>query len=93
MPSVTLSSGTRSRAERKRRCKDVPELLKKAIEVADDRAVPLLERFSSSRGCGMLGLGDCWSCLRGKKELDAAKNAAAGRKGPSFTGAPAARAQ
>jgi eukaryotic-like serine/threonine-protein kinase len=81
------------RAERKRRCKDVPELLKKAIEVADDRAVPLLERFSSSRGCGMLGLGDCWGCLRGNKELDAARNAAARRKGPSFTGAPATRAQ
>jgi hypothetical protein len=72
------------RAEKKRRCKDVPDLLKKAEEYADERAVPVLEKFSVSRGCGVFGLGDCWGCLRGNKDLSNARSAAAGRKGPSF---------
>ncbi len=72
------------RAEKKRRCKDVPELLAKATEYADARAVPVLDRLAVGRGCGLLGLGDCWSCLRGNKDLQNARSAAAARKGPSF---------
>jgi eukaryotic-like serine/threonine-protein kinase len=75
------------RAEKKRRCKDVPELVKKAGEIADERAVPVLDRFAAGRGCGILGLGDCWSCLRGNKDLPSARAAAAGRKGPSWNSA------
>jgi hypothetical protein len=72
------------RAEKKRRCKDVPELVKKAAEYGDERAVPVLDRFAVGRGCGVLGLGDCWSCLRGNKDLSAARAAAAKRPGPSW---------
>jgi hypothetical protein len=61
--------------------------VKKAAEVADERAVSVLDRFASSRGCGILGLGDCWSCLRGNKELTVARAAAAGRKRPAWNGA------
>jgi serine/threonine-protein kinase len=74
------------KAEKKRRCKDVPELLKKAGEVADERAVPVLEKFAAGRGCGVFGLGDCWSCLRGNKDLATVREAAKARKKPSFTG-------
>jgi serine/threonine-protein kinase len=74
------------RAEKKRRCKDVPELLKTASQVADERAVPVLDKFASARGCGVFGLGDCWSCLRGNKDLANVREAAKAKKGPSFTG-------
>jgi hypothetical protein len=73
------------RAEKKRRCKDVPDLVKKAAEYGDERAVSVLDKFAVGRGCGILGLGDCWGCLRGNKDLATARSAAAGRKGPSFT--------
>ncbi|HEX6273264.1 MAG TPA: serine/threonine-protein kinase [Polyangiaceae bacterium] len=72
------------RAEKKRRCKDVPELVKKAAEYGDERAVPVLDRFAVGRGCGLLGLGDCWGCLRGNKDLAEARAAAAKRPGPAF---------
>jgi serine/threonine-protein kinase len=74
------------KAERRRRCKDIPELLKKAVEYGDARAVPVLDKFASGRGCGVFGLGDCWGCLRGNKDLANAREAAAARKGPTFTG-------
>jgi serine/threonine-protein kinase len=72
------------RAERKRRCKDVPDLLKKTDEYGDERALPVLDKFAVTGGCGLLRLGDCWSCLRGNQDLKNAREAAAGRKGPSF---------
>jgi serine/threonine-protein kinase len=75
------------RAEKKRRCKDVPPLLKKAAESADERAVPVLDKLAVGRGCGVFGLGDCWGCLRGNKDLSDAKSAAAARKKPSFVAA------
>jgi serine/threonine protein kinase len=74
------------KAEKKRRCKDVPELVKKAAEYADERAVSVLDKFAAGRGCGVFGLGDCWSCLRGNKDLASARSAAVGRKGPSWNG-------
>ena len=46
------------RAEKKRRCKDVPELLKKAAEIADERALPVLDKLAVGRGCGVFSLGD-----------------------------------
>jgi serine/threonine-protein kinase len=75
------------KAEKKRRCKDIPELLKKAVEYGDTRAAPVLDKFASGRGCGVFGLGDCWGCLRGNKDLSTARAAVASRKGPTFTGA------
>ncbi|HEX6765552.1 MAG TPA: serine/threonine-protein kinase, partial [Polyangiaceae bacterium] len=74
------------KAEKKRRCKDVPDLVKKASEYADERAVAVLDKFASSRGCGIFGLGDCWSCLRGNKDVANAREAAASRKGPTWSG-------
>jgi hypothetical protein len=79
------------RAEKKRRCKDVPDLLAKATEYADERALSVLDKLAVGRGCGLLGLGDCWSCLRGNKDLKDARSAAAARKGPSFVAAEKSR--
>jgi eukaryotic-like serine/threonine-protein kinase len=74
------------RAEKKRRCKDVPDLVKKAAEYGDERALPVLDKFAVGRGCGVFGLGDCWGCLRGNKDLANARAAAAERKAPSWNG-------
>jgi serine/threonine-protein kinase len=79
------------RAEKKRRCKDIPDLLAKAAEYGDERTVPVLDKLAVGRGCGVFGLGDCWSCLRGNQDLKNARSAAAARKGPSFTAAEKSR--
>ena len=73
-------------AEKRRRCGDAKSLLSKVAEYGDDRLVPLLDRFKLTRGCGFVDLADCWDCLRGNKELATAREAAAARHGPSFTG-------
>jgi hypothetical protein len=50
----------------------------------DMRALPLLKRFDDRRGCGFLGLGDCYGCLRGGKELATAAKTAGARPAPEF---------
>jgi serine/threonine-protein kinase len=50
----------------------------------DLRSLPLLKRFDDRRGCGFLGLGDCYGCLRAGKELSTAAKDAGGRPGPTF---------
>jgi hypothetical protein len=60
--------------------------VKKAAEYGDERALPLLDKFAAGRGCGVFGLGDCWGCLRGNKDLSKARAAVAERKAPSWHG-------
>jgi eukaryotic-like serine/threonine-protein kinase len=74
------------RAESRKRCGDAKAALTKAREYGDERLSPLLERLSSTRGCGFMGLGDCWSCLRAGKELTEVRAAVKDRRAPSFTG-------
>jgi serine/threonine-protein kinase len=73
-------------AEKRRRCGEAKSLLPKVGEYGDERSLPTLDRFKLTRGCGFVDLGDCWDCLRGNKELQTAREAAAARKGPSFLG-------
>jgi serine/threonine-protein kinase len=72
------------RAERRRRCSEAKKLLASAAEYGDVRVIPLLDRFSSTRGCGLLDLQDCWGCLRGDKALALAREVASTRPGPTF---------
>jgi hypothetical protein len=72
------------RAERRRRCKEAERLLATVVEHGDQRVLPVLDRFSSTRGCGLLDLGDCWGCLRGTTALALARDAAKDRAGPTF---------
>ncbi|MCS6898943.1 MAG: serine/threonine-protein kinase [Myxococcales bacterium] len=53
-----------------------------ALEAGDARAVPLLQPFTSKRGCGFLGRVDCWPCLRNSNLLNDAIQAAAKRPAP-----------
>lgn len=63
-------------------CERAAGLVKRASSTADERAVPLLERYRSKTGCGPKNADDCFSCLRGveaEKLLDDAIVAAKAR--------------
>lgn len=65
-------------------CSAVKKLLPRVQESGDARVASLLSRLSERRGCGFLGLRDCFACLRAAngKELAAAQKAAAERPAP-----------
>jgi eukaryotic-like serine/threonine-protein kinase len=67
-------------------CTAVKKLLPRVLESGDGRSVPLLTRLGERRGCGFLGLRDCFACLRAAngKELAAALKASAERPSPKF---------
>ena len=50
----------------------------------DDRSSRPLTALASRKGCGFLGLGDCFSCLRRGTDLADAQKAAQQRKSPEF---------
>jgi hypothetical protein len=66
------------------RCDDVKKLVPTALQSADERAYRPLMALSSRHGCGFLGLGDCFSCLRTGHDLSDAQKAAQSRKAPRF---------
>jgi len=73
-----------------RGCTVYKELMGRAVQYADERSVPLLKPLGHTRGCGFLGLGDCYTCLRSTMELsDAMKNAQT-RPAPTFSAGPSA---
>jgi serine/threonine-protein kinase len=65
-------------------CNSVKRWLVRVASDGDARVVPALKRFDDRRGCGFLGLSDCYSCLRAGKDLSAAGTGAAARPAPSF---------
>jgi hypothetical protein len=65
-------------------CASVKRWLARAAVEGDTRVVPALKRFDDRRGCGFLGLGDCYGCLRAGKDLSATSDSVAARPGPSF---------
>jgi eukaryotic-like serine/threonine-protein kinase len=67
-----------------RGCADYRRLLPKVTSDGDDRCLRVLRRLSYDRGCGLFGLGDCYSCLRGTNALPLAIEAAKSRPGPVF---------
>ncbi|HET9956345.1 MAG TPA: serine/threonine-protein kinase [Polyangiaceae bacterium] len=70
-------------ALKKPRCGDLKRLLAEREQDFDERSVPLLNRLTERQGCGILGLGDCYSCLRGG-ELSRALAQAKSHARPSF---------
>ena len=69
-------------------CGAVKKLLPRIEETGDIRVVPVLTRLGERRGCGFLGLRDCFGCLRSGngKELAAAQKAASERPAPKVGG-------
>jgi eukaryotic-like serine/threonine-protein kinase len=53
-------------------CEAKKALLPRAKEQGDDRLLALLRTLQSPKGCGFLGLADCWSCMRRDNALGAA---------------------
>lgn len=67
-------------------CEQFKAILPKALKDGDRRAVLLLSKLSSKRGCGPKKSADCYSCLReGSDELKATISAAKSRRSPSFS--------
>jgi hypothetical protein len=69
-------------------CQAVKALLPRVLESGDTRSVPTLTKVSDRRGCGFLGLRDCFACLRTAKgkDLADAKKAASERPAPKVGG-------
>jgi eukaryotic-like serine/threonine-protein kinase len=63
-------------------CQAVKKLLPRVQESGDARAAPTLARLAERRGCGFLGLRDCFGCLRSSKDLANAQKAAGARPAP-----------
>jgi eukaryotic-like serine/threonine-protein kinase len=66
------------------RCEDVKRLLPSAKENGDERVLRRLTQLASRKGCGFLGLSDCFPCLRQDDELSDAQKAVQLRKAPRF---------
>ncbi len=65
-----------------KKCTELKELLPRVKKEGDRRSLAKLKRLKSHRGCGFLGLGDCYSCLRRGSDLSDAVEAVEGRPGP-----------
>ena len=67
-------------------CGALKKLLPRVQESGDLRVAPLLTRLADRRGCGFLGLRDCFACLRTGKDLANAQKAVAERPAPKVGG-------
>ena len=65
-------------------CASVKRWLGRAAAEGDARVVPALKRFDDRRGCGFLGLADCYGCLRAGKDLGSTADSVSVRPAPSF---------
>jgi serine/threonine-protein kinase len=53
-------------------CAKKKDLLQRATDVGDYRALPLLKAYAARKGCGFLGSRDCWPCMHKDGTLDGA---------------------
>ncbi len=67
-----------------RGCGAVKAVVVRAAKHADARASKKLKAYSHRRGCGFLGLRDCYGCLRGSTTLSDAIKRAKATPGPQF---------
>ncbi len=71
-------------AMKKPKCPELKKLLTDVAADFDERAIGLLSRLADRRGCGFLGLSDCYGCLRAANEVGRALEAARARSKPTF---------
>lgn len=60
-------------------CQAKHKLLDRAKEHGDDRSLAQLRGLLHAKGCGFLGLGDCWKCMRADRKLNDAIKAISDR--------------
>ncbi len=70
-------------------CGEYKAVLPRAAAHADARSEKRLAALTHRRGCGFLGLGDCFECLRRTSELSDALKSAKARPAPVVGAAPA----
>jgi serine/threonine protein kinase len=66
-------------------CTAVRALLPRMKDHGDNRSAARLRRYRATNGCGFLGFGDCYKCLRRDDALEKAIALVAKRPGPSFS--------
>jgi serine/threonine-protein kinase len=62
-------------------CEAKRGLLSRAKDQGDGRVLPALRTMQTPKGCGFLGLSDCWACMRRDNALGAAIAAIEEREG------------
>jgi eukaryotic-like serine/threonine-protein kinase len=62
-------------------CEAKKALLARAKELGDERILAPLKTLQTPKGCGFLGLSDCWSCMRRDNALGATMAAVEERTG------------
>lgn len=62
-----------------RDCPGKREVIERAKDSGDERVVPSLKAMRNPRGCGFMGMRDCYGCLRRDDVLDDAIKAIEGR--------------
>jgi hypothetical protein len=65
-------------------CSAVRSLLPSLAEHGDERSLSPLRRYRATNGCGFLGFGDCYKCLRRDSSLEKAIAAVGKREAPRF---------
>lgn len=65
------------------KCSAKKDLLARVRTDGDARLTPALKTLKSTRGCGFVGLRDCWPCLRGDSSLEEASRAVDARSSSS----------
>jgi serine/threonine-protein kinase len=60
-------------------CTAKHDVIERAKDDGDARALPVLKSMKSPRGCGFMGIRDCWPCLRRDDVLDDAIRAVEAR--------------
>jgi hypothetical protein len=74
-------------------CAQHKKLLERAAKHADSRALSKLQALTVRKGCGFLRIRDCWSCLRGDKNLSQALERARSTEAFDFSRSAPASAQ
>jgi eukaryotic-like serine/threonine-protein kinase len=85
---ISPALGAAIKLDAARTCMDYRNLLSEVETNGDQRSYRILRKLTHDRGCGLLGLQDCYACLRGGSALSNAISAAKSRPSPTFTELP-----
>jgi eukaryotic-like serine/threonine-protein kinase len=83
-PHISPSLRVALKLDAARSCVEYRNLLAEVESTGDDRCQRALRRLTYERGCGLLGLLDCYPCLRGSRALANALEAVRSRPSPNF---------
>ncbi len=76
---ASASTGVMLDLKNAKKCEEKHDLLERAKASGDARLLPTLKSMKSPRGCGFMGMRDCWPCLRKDDALEDAIRAVEAR--------------